>query len=62
MLYSLTCNWSDWYLDQKLQFAVQLAGRKVQREGFRGLGSEVESQLTYTDREGRGVSYLPALR
>jgi len=38
MLYGLTCHADDWNLDYKLAFANELAGRKVVREGFSGLG------------------------
>lgn len=38
MLFGLTCH-SEWDLHQKLQFANELAGRKVTQEGLRGLGS-----------------------
>ncbi|KAL9617860.1 MAG: hypothetical protein Q9204_008453, partial [Flavoplaca sp. TL-2023a] len=38
MLFGLTCH-SDWDLDRKLEFANELAGRKVGQEGLSGLGS-----------------------
>ncbi|KAI4262938.1 MAG: hypothetical protein L6R42_001896 [Xanthoria sp. 1 TBL-2021] len=44
MLFGLTCR-GDWDLDRKLQFANELAGRKVVKEGLRGLGSLMEHAL-----------------
>lgn len=41
MLFSLLIYDADWTLQRKLQFAVQLATCKVQREGFQGLGQYV---------------------
>ncbi len=41
MLYGLLCHADDWSLATKLAFAVHLATKKVQREGFAGLGLEV---------------------
>lgn len=38
MLYGLT-NYADTTLLSKLQYAVQLASRKVYQDGFQGLGS-----------------------
>ena len=38
MLFGLTCHADDWPLDRKLEFANELAGRKVVQEGFAGLG------------------------
>ena len=37
MLFGLTCH-VDWTLDRKLEFANELAGRKVVQEGLAGLG------------------------
>ncbi|KAF3065173.1 Ketohexokinase [Daldinia childiae] len=39
MLFGLLCHHEDWDTEKKVQFAVQLATRKVQRDGFGGLGS-----------------------
>ncbi|KAL8759826.1 MAG: hypothetical protein Q9199_000473 [Rusavskia elegans] len=44
MLFGLTCR-GDWDMDRKLQFANELAGRKVVKEGLRGLGSLMEHAL-----------------
>ncbi|KAI0168225.1 Ribokinase-like protein [Pestalotiopsis sp. NC0098] len=41
ILFGLLIYDSDWALQRKLQFAVQLATCKVQREGFQGLGQYV---------------------
>jgi ketohexokinase len=38
MLYGLICHTDDWCPEAKLRFAVDLATKKVQREGFAGLG------------------------
>jgi ketohexokinase len=38
MLYGLICHTDDWDREAKLRFAVELATKKVQREGFAGLG------------------------
>ncbi|KAI1468441.1 Ribokinase-like protein [Daldinia caldariorum] len=38
MLFGLLCHHEDWDTERKVQFAVQLATRKVQRDGFDGLG------------------------
>ncbi|KAI2779516.1 Ribokinase-like protein [Daldinia loculata] len=38
MLFGLLCHHEDWDTEKKVQFAVQLATRKVQRDGFDGLG------------------------
>lgn len=45
MLYGLTCHCTDWDTRTKLRFAVNLATLKVQREGFEGLGRDVQGQL-----------------
>ena len=37
MLYALMCRSSDWRLEQKVDFANGLAGRKITQEGFHGL-------------------------
>ncbi|KAK0614121.1 Ribokinase-like protein, partial [Immersiella caudata] len=37
MLYGLICHTDDWSREAKLRFAVELATKKVQREGFAGL-------------------------
>lgn len=39
MLYSYLAHRQYWPLTQKLDFANELAGRKVVQEGFSGLGS-----------------------
>ncbi|KAI0852219.1 Ribokinase-like protein [Daldinia vernicosa] len=39
MLFGLLCHHEDWDTEKKVQFAVQLATRKVQQDGFGGLGS-----------------------
>ncbi|KAG4218889.1 hypothetical protein PC116_g32631, partial [Phytophthora cactorum] len=39
MLFGLLCHDDDWDTEKKVQFAVQLATCKVQRDGFDGLGS-----------------------
>ena len=44
MLFSLTCR-GEWDLDRKLEFANELAGRKVVQEGLRGLGSLMQHAL-----------------
>ena len=38
MLFGLICRDQSWSLDCKLQFANELAGRKVIQEGLHGLG------------------------
>lgn len=38
MLYSYLDHQEDWSLPEKLDFSVELAGRKVVQEGFSGLG------------------------
>ncbi len=45
MLYGLTCHAEDWKLDLKLDFANELAGRKVAQEGFVGLGNAMRHLL-----------------
>ncbi|CAI4210230.1 unnamed protein product [Parascedosporium putredinis] len=45
MLYALTCHSADWDTKTKLEFAVELATLKVQREGFEGLGQDVQRWL-----------------
>ena len=40
MLYALARHEDDWSLQTKLNFAVTLAGLKVQQEGFDGLGEK----------------------
>lgn len=45
MLYALACHSIDWDTRAKLRFAVNLATLKVQREGFEGLGRDVQGQL-----------------
>ncbi|KAF9881257.1 putative mfs transporter protein [Colletotrichum karsti] len=45
MLYGLTCQTDHWDLGQKLDFAVDLATLKVQREGFGGLGEDMQSRV-----------------
>jgi len=39
MLYGLICHTDGWGQEAKLRFAVELATKKVQQEGFAGLGS-----------------------
>lgn len=41
MLYGLVCRDERWTASQKLDFAVELATLKVQREGFANLGSDI---------------------
>ena len=36
---------AEWDLAHKLRFANELAGRKVRREGFEGLGREMRRAL-----------------
>ncbi|KAI9372164.1 Ribokinase-like protein [Aspergillus egyptiacus] len=43
MLYGLVCKADNWTLSQKLEMANRLAGTKVAREGFSGLGHVVEA-------------------
>ncbi|KAK2742123.1 pfkb family kinase [Colletotrichum kahawae] len=45
MLYGLICR-ERWELGEKLGFAVDLATLKVQREGFSGLGDEMQSRAS----------------
>jgi ketohexokinase len=45
MLYGLTCHGEDWDILRKLEFANELAGRKVAQEGFSGLGSAMQHAL-----------------
>ncbi|XDG01944.1 hypothetical protein ABKA04_001559 [Annulohypoxylon sp. FPYF3050] len=40
MLFGLLCHHEDWDTERKVQFAVQLATCKVQRDGFDGVGAE----------------------
>jgi ketohexokinase len=42
MLYAAICRCNEWNLPRKLQFANELAGRKVLQEGFSGLGDAVK--------------------
>ncbi|KAL8970276.1 MAG: hypothetical protein Q9197_003892 [Variospora fuerteventurae] len=42
MLFGLTCHTTNWTLDRQLEFAIELAGRKVVQEGLRGLGNLVQ--------------------
>ncbi|KAL8646879.1 MAG: hypothetical protein Q9210_005877 [Variospora velana] len=42
MLFGLTCHTPNWTLDRQLEFANELAGRKVVQEGLRGLGNLVQ--------------------
>lgn len=44
VLYSLICR-KDWALDYTLEFANELAGRKVIQEGFAGLGKLMRLSL-----------------
>ncbi|OTB05838.1 hypothetical protein M426DRAFT_319521 [Hypoxylon sp. CI-4A] len=41
MLFGLLCHHQDWDTEKKVQFAVQLATCKVQRDGFDGVGATV---------------------
>ncbi|MCJ1465883.1 hypothetical protein MMC07_004502 [Pseudocyphellaria aurata] len=45
MLYCLLCHSDDWNLSRKLDFANELAGRKVMQEGFSGLGDRIRHAL-----------------
>lgn len=45
MLFSLLCRASEWFLDYRLNFANELAGRKVTQEGFAGLGDSMKYAL-----------------
>lgn len=45
MLYCLLNHSHDWDLSHKLNFANELAGRKVRQEGFSGLGSSMQHAL-----------------
>ena len=45
MLFGLTCRADDWSLNRKLEFANELAGRKVVQEGLRGLGNLMQHYL-----------------
>ncbi len=38
MLFGMVCHGGDWDVPTKLAFAVDLASRKVQLDGFQGLG------------------------
>ena len=39
MLYGMVCHADDWGQEARLAFAVELATKKVQREGFGGLAT-----------------------
>ena len=41
ILYGFTCHDEDWDLSREVRFANELAGRKVVREGFFGLGKHM---------------------
>jgi ketohexokinase len=45
MLYSYLAPKNDWPWPQKLEFANELAGRKVVQEGFAGLGRLVHRRV-----------------
>lgn len=45
ILFSLTSYVEDWDLSRKLEFANELAGRKVVQEGFDGLGNLMQARL-----------------
>ncbi|KAL2216218.1 Ribokinase-like protein [Thermoascus aurantiacus ATCC 26904] len=49
MLYALICHGTDaadaWPLDRAVSFATELAGRKVEQEGFEGLGEKMGERL-----------------
>lgn len=47
MLFALLCHEEDWDAEAKLRFAVQLATRKVQAEGFGGVGTGLMNQLLF---------------
>lgn len=42
ILFGLTCHTTNWTVDRQLEFANELAGRKVVQEGLRGLGNLVQ--------------------
>lgn len=44
MLYGLVCRDERWTASQRLDFAVELATLKVQREGFANLGTDIMLQ------------------
>ncbi|KAK8047790.1 hypothetical protein PG996_015854 [Apiospora saccharicola] len=56
MLYGLLCYQEDWDTDTKLRFAVQLATRKVQVEGFGGIGTHVMGMGAAMDQKATPVS------
>jgi ketohexokinase len=45
MLYGLMWHGGDWDLSRKVEFANELAGRKVVQDGFSGLGRLMEHAL-----------------
>lgn len=45
MLYACMARDEDWDLGMKLEFANELAGRKVVQEGFQGLGKVMKQWL-----------------
>ena len=45
ILYACLVHEDDWPLEQKLEFANELAGRKVVQEGFTGLGQIMRNSL-----------------
>lgn len=54
MLYALVGQ-REWGLDKRLAFANELAGRKVYRQGFAGLGEEMKK----TDMWGEKLERVP---
>ena len=45
MLYGIIYHCDDWTLTHKLNFANELAGRKVAQEGFLGLAALMQQSL-----------------
>lgn len=45
MLYGLICHHDTWTVSHKLDFANELAGRKVAQEGFAGLATLMQHSL-----------------
>jgi ketohexokinase len=44
ILYSLLAHESDWTVSRRLDFASELAGRKIMQEGFKGLASFMQDK------------------
>jgi len=56
MLYGMICHGSDWDLQTKLSFAVELATCKVQLDGFDGLADKAPfPREARRDRDRRSV-------